>query len=88
MITTILINILFVLGTSSGTAILLSQEWFDNLLYKLRLNIKPLNCALCLTFWITLFYLLYKTHLIEIALPAAFINALIGEFLYRKINFM
>lgn len=84
----ILIKILFVLGTSSGVAILLSEYWYDDLLSKIKLNRKPFNCNICLTFWLTLIYLLYQTHLIEISLPAAFINALIGEFIYRRINFM
>lgn len=88
MITTILIKILFILGTSSGVAILLSQDWFTTLLYRLRIDIKPFNCAMCLTYWITLIYLYYHTGTIEITLPASFINALIGEWLYRKINFM
>ena len=87
MITTILIKILFILGTSSGVAITLSQDWFNTLLYKMRIDIKPFNCALCLTFWITLIYLMFHTT-IEIALPTAFINALVAEFLYRKLNFM
>jgi len=87
MITTILIKILFILGTSSGVAIILSQDWYNYILYSTNLDIKPLNCAICLTFWITIIYLLFNTT-IEIAAPAAFINSLISEYLYRKLNFM
>ena len=88
MITTILNNILVLLGTSTGVAILLSQNWYNEILLNYDIDIKPINCALCLTLWISLIFLLIHTTPFFIALAAAFINSYIGEVLYRKINFM
>lgn len=84
----ILINILFLLGTSTGIALIMSEGWYDHLLDKLKLEFKPFSCPKCMTFWISLIFLLIGHTPFLIALSAAFINAYIGETLYRKINFM
>lgn len=76
--------IISLIGIAFGVAIIQSQEWYDNLLLKLKLDFKPLNCVLCLTYWLSFIFLLITTNILN-AFLVSFIVAGLGEYLYRKL---
>lgn len=88
MIQEILITILYILGIATGTAIIMSQGWYDYMIDEFRMNYKPFSCTMCMSFWITLIVLLISGTGFIIALSVAFINGYVAEMLYRKINYM
>lgn len=85
MIYEILNTLLFLIGTSTGVAIIQTQSWYDELLNLIKLNRKPINCSLCLTFWLSIIFLTIKGIPIVITICCAFINAYVAEMLYRKL---
>lgn len=77
--------ILILLGIACGLSIIMNEEWYDKLLVKLKINFKPFVCVKCLTFWLSIIFLLIKGIPILITICCAFINAYVAEMLYRKL---
>ena len=44
--------ILQIFGIASVFALIQSHEWYQKLLLKTNLDLKPFNCTLCMTFWL------------------------------------
>lgn len=78
---------LILIGIGILVGIIQSQDWWDAILYKLKLDMKPFNCALCSSFWISFIYLMMNGFYVE-AIPYSAIVGLIAEMTYRKLMMM
>lgn len=79
-------QIIIALGIAFGVAILQSEKWYDDILMKLKINIKPLNCPLCMAFWLSVIILTIIGIDALLCISASFIVAIISDFVYQKIN--
>ena len=77
-------HIFLMVGLATLIAIIQGQEWYELILNKLKINFKPFNCPLCLTYWLSFIQLTLWYGFIFGLLVGA-INALISEMIYRKI---
>ena len=46
-------NYEIIIGVACAGAVLQNFEWYQTLLKATYLDVKPFNCALCWTFWLT-----------------------------------
>lgn len=82
-----MIEILLILGIASGVTILLSQEWYSDLLTKFKiLDTKPINCELCLAFWISLLSCIVLELPVLNCVLIALITGITSSILFRYYN--
>lgn len=71
----------------SATALLINLRPYQQILKFLRLDIKPLNCATCLSVWTTLaVLLLYFNQPITESIIAALAAGFIGDYVDKTLN--
>jgi len=80
--------ILILIGIGCLVGILQSQEWYDEMLLKLYLYRRPFTCAICLSYWVSLVYLIIKYDFNFYFIFISAISSIVGELVYRKLNNM
>ena len=77
-------TIINVLALASLGAMIQNFEYYQKFLQKLYLDIKPFNCTLCFTTWITLIY--WLTNYGPLGIGLACLTGVVAEFIDRKLN--
>lgn len=73
-----------IIGLACAGAVLQNFEWYQEILKATYLDMKPFNCTLCWTFWLTIFP--------NVGMHGArgilysFIEAVLAELIDRKLN--
>ena len=73
-----------IIGIACAGAMLQNFDWYQHLLKATYLDVKPFNCTLCWTFWMTVLpnFGLYGTQ----GILYSFIEAVLAEFIDRQLN--
>jgi hypothetical protein len=81
-------EIITIIAIACAVAILISNENYFIFLDRLKLNFKPFSCALCLSFWLSLSYTITTQLPIMHIITLPFIGAIVGELIFRKLNYL
>ena len=73
-----------IIGIACAGAMLQNFDWYQHLLKATYLDVKPFNCTLCWTFWMTVLpnFGLYGVQ----GILYSFIEAVLAEFIDRQLN--
>ena len=75
-----------ILGFGAIGALLQNNIFYQMLLEKLRLEVKPFNCALCLTFWVVTPIFIEQEPSIFQGFTYGVMSAIVAELLDRKLQ--
>ena len=78
--------IINILGFASFGALLQNFDLWQWMLDRLKLQVKPFNCTLCWTFWITLGAYLGLDHSFIGSIALAALTGVLAELIDRKLN--
>jgi len=78
-------EILLILGVASFAAILNTLPLYEKVLRKIKMYRKPFSCAKCLSFWVYIILGIFLNTPILYLVLGAFISAVAGELLLKKL---
>jgi len=77
--------VIHILGIGSIGALLQNNLFYQLFLEKLRLEVKPFNCALCLTFWLSTPFFMVNYGVLNGLMYGA-LTSIFAELLDRKLQ--
>ncbi len=73
-----------IIGLACAGAVLQNFEWYQTILKAINLDVKPFNCTLCWTFWLTILPNI-TLHGFK-GILYSFIESVLAELIDRQLN--